>query len=232
MRGGLVIVAHRGASALAPENTLAAFQAALDLGVDVIGTDVRAGRDGALMLSHDASLARRAGRPEEIADLDGATLGRVVVGTAATGREHYLPTLDELFRLVAGRAGVLLDLKVPPGHEAGMLAAIRAAGAEGATIVGVRSVAALAVWRALAPGVRTLALGRTPGEVWAMAGTGGRHGAAVVAVGGGRRARPGARTRQAGMGDVRRSGDGRGGGGDGGGASRVSAAGGGGGDAQ
>jgi glycerophosphoryl diester phosphodiesterase len=47
----LRIVAHRGASALAPENTLAAFAAALDLGVATVETDIRATRDGELVLS-------------------------------------------------------------------------------------------------------------------------------------------------------------------------------------
>ncbi|HEY8600736.1 MAG TPA: glycerophosphodiester phosphodiesterase [Thermomicrobiales bacterium] len=45
----LTIVAHRGASALAPENTLAAFKAALELGVEVVETDLRATRDGELV---------------------------------------------------------------------------------------------------------------------------------------------------------------------------------------
>lgn len=164
----LAIVAHRGASALAPENTLAAFRAALDLGVAVLETDVRAARDGVLVLSHDEHLSRRAGRPEAIAALDGALLREIAFGTDARGEEQRLPTLDDALRLAAGRARVLLDLKLPDGHESRVLAAILSAGMEGATIAGVRSLDTLRAIRMAAPELPTLAFGRTQEEVWEL----------------------------------------------------------------
>lgn len=168
----LMVVAHRGASALAPENTLAAFSQALALGVDVIETDLRATRDGELVLSHDENLLRRAGRAEKIADLDLAELRQIVVGTDASLGAQTIPTLGELLQFAAGRVRVLLDLKLPSGHEAQILGAIGAAGAEREVIVGVRSLDSLRAFRELAPRQAILAFGRTLDDVWALAEAG------------------------------------------------------------
>ena len=57
MTGGPLVVAHRGASAHAPENTVAAFEAAVRFGADGVELDVRATADGALAVHHDPALA-------------------------------------------------------------------------------------------------------------------------------------------------------------------------------
>ncbi|MFL7810718.1 MAG: glycerophosphodiester phosphodiesterase, partial [Anaerolineae bacterium] len=57
-QGSIRVIGHRGAAALAPENTWAGFDLALALGVDAIETDVRATRDGVLVLLHDERLDR------------------------------------------------------------------------------------------------------------------------------------------------------------------------------
>jgi glycerophosphoryl diester phosphodiesterase len=79
------IVAHRGASLEAPENTLAAFERAIEVGADMIEFDARRARDGRLVISHDPLL-------------DGA------VG---------LPTLEETLRLTQGRIQLDVELKEP-----------------------------------------------------------------------------------------------------------------------
>jgi glycerophosphoryl diester phosphodiesterase len=166
------IVAHRGASTEAPENTLAAFNRACELGVNAIESDVRATRDGELVLCHDESLLRLTGQAEKIADLDLATLREVVVGVDRVRGEQRIVTPDELLRFAAGRVGVLLDLKLPTGYEGRVLDAIRAAGVERGVIVGVRSVASLRACKETTPQLTTLAFGRTIDEVWAMADAG------------------------------------------------------------
>jgi len=60
------LVAHRGGSRLAPENTLPAFDRAANLGADAIETDVRLSRDGAVMVFHDAETSRLTGEPGTI----------------------------------------------------------------------------------------------------------------------------------------------------------------------
>ena len=168
----LAIVAHRGASTLAPENTLAAFTRARDLGVAAIESDVRLTRDGAFVLAHDDNLQRLTGRPDKIADLDLATLRSIVVGDDETYGPQHVATPDELLRFAGDRLRVLFDLKLPPGHEAQLYEVIRAAGTVSAVIIGVRSVASLQTFKALDPHLATLAFGRSLAEVWAMAEAG------------------------------------------------------------
>jgi glycerophosphoryl diester phosphodiesterase len=86
MRGALTkIVAHRGASAEAPENTLVAFERAIDVGADMIEFDVRRDATGALRISHDP-----------------------IRNSAAE-----LPTLEETLRLTQGRIQLDVELKEP-----------------------------------------------------------------------------------------------------------------------
>ena len=64
-----MIIAHRGASALAPENTLAAFQKAIDDGAEGIEFDVRLAKDGVPVVFHDDGLkANRQARRADISD--------------------------------------------------------------------------------------------------------------------------------------------------------------------
>jgi glycerophosphoryl diester phosphodiesterase len=88
--GAVRAIAHRGG--MSPgENTLAAFATAVELGYRHLETDLRATRDGVLVVAHDASLARVAGDRRAIADLTMAELSSVRVG----GREP-IPTFIEL----------------------------------------------------------------------------------------------------------------------------------------
>ncbi len=76
-----LIVAHRGASALAPENTLAAFRRAINDGAEGIEFDVRLAKDGVAVVFHDPTLNRTALRDGNIADYTSAELGNIDVGS-------------------------------------------------------------------------------------------------------------------------------------------------------
>ena len=80
-----VLVCHRGASALAAENTLEAFRVAMEHGVDMSELDVHVGRDGQLVVTHDP-----------------------MTDAAA---EAALPRLADVFQLVRGRMGIYVELK-------------------------------------------------------------------------------------------------------------------------
>jgi glycerophosphoryl diester phosphodiesterase len=77
----LLIIAHRGASAHAPENTLAAFQKAIEDGADGIEFDVRIAKDGVPVVFHDANLKRIAGREISVLSLTSKELQTFDVGS-------------------------------------------------------------------------------------------------------------------------------------------------------
>jgi glycerophosphoryl diester phosphodiesterase len=101
-------LAHRGDWRRAPENTLPALLAALEIpACDGVELDVRASRDGVPVLSHDETLERVHGRPDRVADLSAAAL-------AAFG----IPTLAEVLAALPERAFLDIELKGNPGVPA------------------------------------------------------------------------------------------------------------------
>jgi glycerophosphoryl diester phosphodiesterase len=107
------LIAHRGASGLAPENTLASFRLALELGAEAVEFDVHQAADKELVVIHDESLRRTAGRPEQIRDLSWQELCRFDVGSWFDRRfaAERIPRLGEVMDLVGKRAEVHLELK-------------------------------------------------------------------------------------------------------------------------
>jgi glycerophosphoryl diester phosphodiesterase len=103
-----LVVAHRGASARAPENTLAAFRLALDAGADAVETDLWQTADGHFVCHHDATLARMTGDARRVDAVALAELRRLRVA----GGER-VPTLDELLELVPPEVILVLELKDP-----------------------------------------------------------------------------------------------------------------------
>lgn len=95
------IIAHRGASRVAPENTLAAFRAAARLGADGVELDVHASRDGALVVIHDHDVSRTTGGVGEVWMLEADALRRLDAGRwfAAEFVGERVPWLDEVLAL-------------------------------------------------------------------------------------------------------------------------------------
>lgn len=123
------VIAHRGASAYRPENTLAAFDLALAMGADFLEFDVRATRDGALVLLHDATLARTAGHPAAIAELAAADLGCIDPRVRP-------PLLEDVLDRYGGRARFLIELKDPSArHDGRVIESIGSRGLHGDVIV-------------------------------------------------------------------------------------------------
>ncbi len=91
-RGRSARLAHRGDWRAAPENTLAAFAAAMRVpACDGVEFDVRLSRDGVPVLLHDATLARVQGRPERVDELDAAVLATTGIPTLAQTLETLGP---------------------------------------------------------------------------------------------------------------------------------------------
>lgn len=105
MNHPLRLIGHRGACAERPENTLTSFQRAVEIGVDVLETDVHMTADGVVVVSHDADGRRTAGVPKRICDatlaeVRGWDCGRGFIDGSGrmpfAGRGLCMPTLDEL----------------------------------------------------------------------------------------------------------------------------------------
>jgi glycerophosphoryl diester phosphodiesterase len=114
-------VGHRGAGATEPQNTLRSFERAIALGVDMVETDVRQSRDGALVLAHDEEI-RGSGRELVVAGHDLAALRSLDLGHG-----ERIPTLDQALAMVRGRCALMIDLK-GEGFEVDLVEAIHASG--------------------------------------------------------------------------------------------------------
>ena len=108
-----LVIAHRGDSTNAPEQTLAAYELAIERGADMIEADVRRTRDNRLVMLHDATLHRTTSGSGRVADFDFPELRRLDAGSwfSPAFAGQVVPTLDELFDL-AERRDVALCLEV------------------------------------------------------------------------------------------------------------------------
>jgi glycerophosphoryl diester phosphodiesterase len=108
-----LIIGHRGASAVAPENTMAAFREAIAVGADGIEFDVRLTRDGVPVVIHDATLRRTGRLPHRIADLTWAEVAKVDVGSwFGPFANETVPSLAELFTLFqSNNSNLYLEMK-------------------------------------------------------------------------------------------------------------------------
>jgi len=109
------VIAHRGASAQAPENTLAAFRRAIELGADWFELDCTLSKDGAVVVIHDDTVKRTAKGPAKgrVADLTLAELQALDVGSwkAPEFAGERIPTLAESLDLARGEIGVFVEVK-------------------------------------------------------------------------------------------------------------------------
>jgi glycerophosphoryl diester phosphodiesterase len=110
------IIAHRGASAYAPENTLAAFELAVRQKADAIELDAQLTVDGHVMVFHDDTLDRTTGAQGRLVDSKMADLRRLDAGSHfdVAYRGEPIPTLDEVFDLVGRQTYINIELKNYP----------------------------------------------------------------------------------------------------------------------
>lgn len=111
-----VIIAHRGASRQAPENTMAAFKRALELGAGGIELDVHLSADGHLMVTHDEQLDRTSNGKGMVRDKTFAELRSLDFGSwfSPEFKDEKIPELEEVLQLIAGWDG-LLNIEIKNG---------------------------------------------------------------------------------------------------------------------
>jgi glycerophosphoryl diester phosphodiesterase len=132
------LVAHRGASAYAPEHTAAAYKLAIEMGADYVEQDLAVTKDGVLICLHDASLERTTDVEQKFPDrgvsisLEGKTRKAWVANDFTLAEIKTLdagswfdkkfagekvPTFDEAVALIKGKAGLFPELKTPEIYE-------------------------------------------------------------------------------------------------------------------
>lgn len=107
-----VIFAHRGASAHAPENTLAAFELSLTHNADAIELDVKLSADGHVVVIHDPTVDRTTGSQGRVKDLSLAELRSLDAGSFFSEKysRERIPTLEEVFETVGKRTFINVEL--------------------------------------------------------------------------------------------------------------------------
>jgi len=156
-----LLLAHRGYSALAPENTLAAFQAALEHDIPGVELDVQLTADGKVVVLHDFDLKRVTGHEGQLQQCTAARLRRLDAGSwfSPQFRGEKIPFLDEVFELLGRRVYYDVELKWLRRQggelEQRVLERIRAHGLEDRCLVS--SFNPFCIWRVqqLAPGLPT-----------------------------------------------------------------------------
>lgn len=165
------VIGHRGAAALAPENTLESITAAFAAGADGVEVDVRLTRDGVAVLLHDRDLSRTTDGTGTVSTIDYAELRRLDAGYRfsrdgehpARGRGMVVATLDEALTRVPRDRLLILEVKGSPwepGHDptepaARAVAAALSADHDRRVVVSSFNPLALAVIRDRCPGVAT-----------------------------------------------------------------------------
>ena len=107
-----IIFAHRGASAHAPENTVAAFELALAQKADAIELDVKLSADGRAVVIHDSTLDRTTGSHGRVKDASFEKLRALDAGSffAEKYRGEKIPSLEEVFEAVGNRTFINVEL--------------------------------------------------------------------------------------------------------------------------
>ena len=163
-----LVFAHQGGARRWPANTLLAFRNAAALGADVIDTDLRTTRDGALVLMHDARVDRNTDGSGAVADLTLAELKRLDAGyrfstdggktTPWRGKGVSVPTLDEALAALPGlRFGVEMKDGEPAVIGHALCAALRRHGMQLQALVSSFAQERLDAFRAACPEVATSA---------------------------------------------------------------------------
>jgi glycerophosphoryl diester phosphodiesterase len=110
-----LVIAHRGDSAHRPENTLASFASALEVGATLVELDVQLTADGEVIVIHDATLDRTTSGRGDVRGMSLAEVREVSAGFPERFGEVWagerVPTLAEVLGLVRGRARVMIEIK-------------------------------------------------------------------------------------------------------------------------
>jgi glycerophosphoryl diester phosphodiesterase len=112
-RQKVLVIAHRGASFYAPENSMPAFELAVEMGAEMIELDVLLSSDGVPVVIHDADLTRLAGIKKDIRTLTKAEIGKLDVGSRFHSKYSGtpVPLLSEVLDWASGKIALNVEIK-------------------------------------------------------------------------------------------------------------------------
>lgn len=116
-KNGIYVVAHRGAHTGIPENSLAAYRKAIELGCDFVEIDVRTTKDGKFVSIHNPKVETDgSGLFKKVSDMTFAEIKAIDIGSrfGAEYKGTQIPSLQEILDLCKGKIGIYLDLKDAP----------------------------------------------------------------------------------------------------------------------
>jgi len=155
------IIGHRGSCKDRPENTLASYRRAIEVGAHVAEIDVRTTKDGVLVSRHDAELEKTTNGKGTVNEKTLAELKELDAGSwfDARYKGERIPTVREILELCKGKIHVMLDLKETGEPYAEKIAAeVKKHGEPKEIVVGVRSVEQAKLFRKLLPEARQIGL--------------------------------------------------------------------------
>jgi glycerophosphoryl diester phosphodiesterase len=156
------VTAHRGASMSYPENTMAAFRAAREMGADWVELDVQQTSDGVIVVSHDANMKRTCGVNRNVWEMSTAEVAQLDAGSRFSDEfaGERVPTLTEV-AAYARTSGLRLNIEIKPtGHETdverAVIDVVRAEGVADRCVVTSQSYAVLKRVKDLEPDIPTV----------------------------------------------------------------------------
>jgi glycerophosphoryl diester phosphodiesterase len=147
----IIVIAHRGDHTHAPENTLAAYQNAIDDGADFIEIDLRTTKDNHLVIMHNTTIEHMTGQGGEISSYAFDSLRKIRVREAAHPEwgTHTIPYFKEVLQLCKGKINIYLDFK--ESSVAQTFKEIMDAGMENHVVVYINEPHQFEEWGTIAP---------------------------------------------------------------------------------
>lgn len=162
---GMEVIAHRGDSVNAPENTLAAMEHAISLGANMMEVDIRLTKDGVPVVFHDETLLRITGIDRPICELTSLEIRRLDAGKwfLPEFSGEQIPMLRELLEAAKGRIELMIEIKEVQNKEKLLeqtIAEIRKTGMERECFLASSSVEILSIGERGAPELKKIYIGR------------------------------------------------------------------------
>lgn len=116
---GFIVIAHRGASGYAPENTMAAFQKAFEMKAEFIELDVMLSKDGVPVLFHDQTLDKKTDGTGEVKEYTFAELQQLDAGSwfSEEFSDEKIPSLEEVLSWASGKMALNIEIKTEAWRE-------------------------------------------------------------------------------------------------------------------